>query len=119
MKTRLFFILNLLLVGFIFNSCQEDGIVSEYSYEAEVIRKNIDCGLYEVKITQGLERVNLIVGSTPVEDIYIAKNLPSELEVNGLKIKLNLRKPEDNELGACTTMGLSYTWIFVTKSEKK
>jgi len=119
MKTELFFIFSLLFVGLIFNSCQEDTILSEYSYEAEVIRKNIDCGLYEIKITQGLESVKSIVGSTSTEDIYIAKNLPSELKTNGLKIKLNLRKPKNNELGACTHMGPSYTWIFVIKAEKK
>ena len=118
MKTGLFFILSLLFVGLTFYSCQEDNISSEYPYEAEVIGKNLDCGLYEIKITRGLERVKSIVGPTPGEGIYIAKNLPTELEVNGLKIKLDLRKPKNDELGLCTDMGPSYTWVFVTRAEK-
>ncbi len=116
MKKGLFFIISLLFVGLVIYSCQEDSISSDYPYEAEVIGKNMDCGLYEIKITQGLESVKSIVGSTTSGSIYIAKNLPNELEVNGLKIKLDLRKPENNELGICTHLGPSYTWLFVTKA---
>jgi len=119
MKTGLFFILSLLFVGLTLSSCQENNISLEYPYEAEVIGKNTDCGLYEIKITRGLERVKLIVGPTPGEGIYIAENLPIELEVKGLKIKLDLRKPKAGELGLCTDMGPSYTWVFVTKAIKK
>lgn len=115
MKKTLLFI----FIVFIFYSCQDDNIVSEYPFEAEVIRKNLDCSLYEIKITKGLEKVKLIIGTTSVQDIYIAKNLPNELEVNGLKIKLDLRKPENNEFGACTTLGPSYAWVFVIKAESK
>ena len=118
MKIQQYFIFSLLLVGLVFNSCQEDNILYEYPYEAEVIRRNIDCGFYEIKITKGLERMKVVYGEINVGDIFIAKNLPSEFEVNGLKIKLDLRKPKSNELGACTHLGPSYPWIFVTKAEK-
>ena len=119
MKTGLFLIISLLFVGLAFYSCQEDRISSEYPFEATVIGRNMDCGLYEIEITKGLEDVISIVGSSPSEGIYIAKNLPEDLEVNGLLIKLELRRPKNNELGPCTAMGPAYTWLFVTKAEKK
>ncbi len=49
---------------------------------------------------------------------FIADNLPNKLEVKGLKIKLDLRKPKSNELGLCSYMGPTYTWLFIIKAEK-
>ena len=114
-----YLILSLLLVGLVFNSCNEDNIHIVYPYEAEVVRVNMDCGFYEIRITKGLENVKLILGDTSVGDVFIAKNLPGEFEVNSLQIKLDLRKPKSNELGVCTCMGPSYPWIFVIKAQKK
>lgn len=119
MKNRLYFILSIFLVGLIVSSCQEDTIISEFPYEAEVIGENADCGLYTIKITQGAEKVKSIIGTTAQEDTYIAKNLPKNLEIDGLKLRLDIRKPESNKLGACTLLGPSYTWVFVIKAEKK
>jgi len=119
MKNRVYFILSAFVIGLIFYSCQEGNIISEFPYEAEVIGKNRDCGLYAIKITQGAEKVKSISGTTTLEYVYIAKNLPEHLEIDGLKIKLDLRKPESNELGVCTHLGISYPWIFIIKAEKK
>ncbi len=118
MKIKQYLILSLVLVGLVFNSCHEDNIPVVYPYEAEVIRINIDCGFYEIRITKGLESVKLILGEIVIGDVFIAKNLPDEFKVNGLQIKLDLRKPKSNELGVCRHMEPGYPWIFVTKAQK-
>ena len=117
-KELLFIILSMIFIGLTI-SCQENDVTSEYPFEAKVINQNIDCGLYEIKITKGIKRVKSIVGQTLSENIYIAANLPIELKINNLDIKLGLRKPNKNEITACTTLGLSYNWVYVTKAIKK
>jgi hypothetical protein len=67
---------------------------------------NVDCGLCQIKITQGLDKIKSIAGSSPSDSIYIAKNLPAELMINGINIRLDVRRPENNELGICMDMGL-------------
>lgn len=112
----------LLFLGLIITfSCEKDNNAEEYPYKAEVMGQNPDCGIYQIKITEGQEKVEAIVGKSVGTHIYIAKNLPEELKANGLKILLDLRKPiaENNELGVCTTQGLGYTWVFVTKAKKE
>lgn len=115
-------IICVLFVGLIsFFSCQKENNPAEYPFKAEVMGKNPDCGIYQIKITEGQDKVELIVGNSIGNNIYIANNLPEELKISGLKILLDLRKPvaENNELGICTDMGPGYTWIFVTKAKKK
>ena len=109
-------ILGLLFLGLIDFSCHKDNSSNDFPYEAKVVGLNSDCGIYQIKITQGLDKVKSIVGSSVCDSIYIAKNLPPELMTNGIGIKLDLRKPENSELGGCTAMGPGYTWIFVIKA---
>lgn len=118
MKTKL--LIGLLFIGLIsYYSCQKENNPSEFPYQAEVMGINPDCGIYQIRITKGLDEVESIVGSSPVDNIYIANNLPDELKINGLRIILDLRKPENNELGACTFLGLSVPWVFVTKAKQE
>lgn len=100
------------------SSCKKEKEATEYPYKAEVVGEA--CGLYTIQITEGQKEVALIDGQAyEGNSIYIAKNLPDELKISGLKIILNVRKPENNELGSCTDMGISYPWIFVTKAKKE
>ena len=109
-----------LFIGLIsYYSCQKENNPTEYPFKAEVMGKNPDCGIYQIKITEGQDKVELIVGNSMRTYIFIANNLPEELKVNGLKILLDLRKPENNELGVCTFMGPTYAWIFVTTAKKE
>jgi hypothetical protein len=120
MKTK--FIICVLFVGLIsYCSCQKENNPTEYPFKAEVMGKNSDCGIYQIRITEGQDKVETIVGKSIGTNIYIANNLPEELKTNGLQILLDLRKPEleSNELGICTAMGPSYTWVFVTKAKKE
>lgn len=115
-------IISLLLFSVIIcYACKKESKPTQYPFKAEVMGVNSDCGIYQIKITNGQDKVESIVGNSVGTNIYIAKNLPEELKVNGLKIILDLRKPtaENNELGICTALGPSYTWVFVTKAKKE
>jgi hypothetical protein len=118
MKIKL--LIGVLFMGLIsYYSCQKEINPSEYPFKAEVMEKNPDCGIFQIRITVGQDRVESIVGKSAGTNIYIANNLPDELKINGLRIQLDLRKPEYNELGVCTDLGPSYTWVFVTKAKKE
>jgi hypothetical protein len=112
-------LLGLIFIGLFCYSCNKENNSPEFPFKAEVIGLNPDCGIYQIRITQGLDLVKSIAGTTSGDSIYIANNLPDELKINGLRIILNLRKPQNNELGICTALGPGYTWIFVTKAEKE
>jgi len=120
------FIFVSIALGVLLYSCQNDDANSEFNdytssnfpYEAEVIGVNSDCGLYAIKITHGLSEVESIVGTTLNDGVYIAKNLPRELELEGQKIRLDIRMPNSNELSACTHMGPTYNWLFVIRAKK-
>jgi hypothetical protein len=100
-------------------SCEKESSSDEYPFEAEVLGRNTDCGIYAVKILNGLSKVQSIVGSNISDSIYIAKNLPPELELAGFKIMLDVRKSQNDELGPCTAFGPAYNWLFVKGAEKK
>jgi hypothetical protein len=100
-------------------SCDKSDNLKEYPFEAEVLGNNPDCGLFAIKITNDLDKVVDIVGNSVSEGIYIAKNLPVELQTAGLKIILDVRKPNASELGVCTDLGPSYNWLYVTKAKLK
>ncbi|RZL13485.1 MAG: hypothetical protein EOO96_31805 [Pedobacter sp.] len=103
-------------------ACRKDiSVAEQYPVKAEVMGVNSDCGIYQIKITDGQDKVESVVGSSVGTNIYIAKNLPEDLKVSGLKISLDLRKPvaANNELGVCLTQGPGYAWLFVTKAKKE
>ena len=115
-------IIGLLFIGLISSySCQKEYNPSEYPFKAEVMGANLDCGIYQIRITEGQDKVESILGKSIGTNIFIANNLPAELKIAGLKILLDLRKPmpENNEIGICTAMGPSYPWIFVTRGKKE
>ena len=100
-------------------SCDKSDSLNEYPFEAEVIGINQDCGLTAIKITNDLDKLVDIVGTSVSPGIYIAKNLPVELQTAGLEIILEVRKPNATELGACTDRGPSYNWLYVIKAKSK
>ena len=108
----------LLILCLLFSACQKEESSAEYAFEAEVLGRNLDCGLYEIKIVKGLPQAEEIAGPTGDEGIYVAKNLPSQLETIGLKILLDVREIQNNELTPCTTLGISRPWLYVEKKKK-
>jgi hypothetical protein len=116
---------NILIVQLVvlinFCACQKEKNTTEYPCKAEVMWKNSDCGIYQIRITEGQDYVEKILGQSFSTNIYIANNLPEDLKINGQKIILDLRKPdpENNESGFCTAMGPSYPLVIVTKAKKE
>lgn len=117
MKTFLFS--SILLISLLSSCHRENNDPNVFQFQAEVLGNNPDCGIFSIKFTSELDKVKMIVGSTTLDGVYIAKNLPAELQQSGLKIKLDVRKIQDSELGACTAMGPSYPWVYVIKAIKE
>ncbi|MDP2089446.1 MAG: hypothetical protein Q8J84_08610 [Flavobacteriaceae bacterium] len=92
---------------------------NELKYVAQVIGQNQDCGEFTIQFISGMDEIKEKIGSSVIENLYIAKNLPDELKTSDILIRLDCRKPTSNELGICTTMGSSLTWVFITAAEKK
>ena len=117
MKTYLLW--TFLIIGFGFSSCKKDEVEPEsYPYEAKVLGENLDCGIYSIRILKDLPSVESIVGTT-IDSVYIANNLPEELQVSGLEIVLDLREPTNTELGLCTHLGPTYNWLTVIRAKRK
>jgi len=116
MKPLLFIII--IILGITLVSCENKNTSQEYPYEAEVLGKNMDCGIYAIKFTNNLDQIQKIADTDSPSAIYIAKNLPAELQVEGLIIELNVRKIQGTELGVCTTMGPGYPWIYILSARK-
>jgi len=117
MKTNLF--VSILIILLFSNCHKENNDPNTFQFQAEVLGSNPDCGVFSIKFTSELDKVKMIVGNTTLDGIYIAKNLPIELQQSGIKIKLDIRKIQDSELGICTDKGPSNTWLFVTKAVKE
>ena len=113
------YILFLLAFAFSLSSCGDKESDPSFPFEAEVLGINMDCGIPAVRFTGNIDRVNGIAGYQSSGSIYIAKNLPAELQTEGLSIVIKIRKIQDSELGACTAMGPGYPWIYVVEARAK
>jgi len=105
------------ITGVAFFSCVKNSSQDTLSFKATVLGKNIDCGIHQLKFTDNLEEVIKLVGSSP-QNIYIAENLPDSLKVEGIKIILNIRKPQGSEIVPCTSFGPALTLIHVIGATK-
>lgn len=106
-------------LGIMFVTCEENNTNPEYQFEAKVLGRNTDCGFFAIQFTKSIQQANEIAGTLYTEYTFIAKNLPTELQVEGLPIILNIRRIQDSELGVCTAMGPSYPWIYIQEARKK
>jgi hypothetical protein len=100
-------------------SCESNKNDQEYPFEAEVLGKNFDCGEYEVKFSNNLDQVINLFGKSVIDSVYIAGNLPDNLKMPGLKIVVKIENPSTHELTACTTMGPSLNWVWITAAKPK
>jgi hypothetical protein len=112
----LFIVLTILMT---YLSCEKNNSAKDYPFEAEILGKNSDCGVFAIKFSDKLEKVKEIAETSNLQNVYIAKNLPDELQTAGLVIVLNIRKPNASELTECTALGPGYPWIFVTNAKLK
>lgn len=105
----------LIILLFITNSCEKENDTSEgFQYEATVIGKGMDCGETFVISLTGIDNNSEFEDGT-----YYADQLNSDFKVPGLKIYLNCREPNDNEIYACTHMGPTYPHVIVTDCKIK
>ncbi len=117
MKSNVLKLFFLALISLSMLSCENE--VNEYPYQAEVQFINSDCGVYQIKIIKGQEKVEKILGrSSVIKNVYVVGNLPEELQQDGIKIELDLRVPKEDEYIVCTTMEPSLPLIMIIKARK-
>jgi len=117
MKTFTIFLA--LTIGISYLSCKKNSNAINNQFEAKVLGRNSDCGLFAIKFTDNLDKVMEIAGASTIQDVYIAENLPIGLQTADLIILVNIRKPLDSELGECTALGPSYPWIYIISAKLK
>ena len=92
-------------------SCCKNEIEDKW-YNAIVIRKGMDCG--NTFLIQFNEDVTGLPDNTSNRTFY-AVNLPEEYKVSGTKINVEFREPNSSEMIVCTTMGIAYPQIYISK----
>ena len=92
-------------------SCCKNEIEDKW-YNATVIGKGLDCG--NTFLIQFNEDVTGLPDNTSNKTFY-AINLPEEYKVSGKKIIVEFREPNTSEMIVCTTMGIGYPQIYITK----
>jgi hypothetical protein len=102
-------------LGFTLVTCEKSTTNQEYIFEAKVLGRNTDCGYFAIQITNNIQQANEIAGTLYTENTFIAKNLPDDIQVEGLSIILDIRRIQKSESGFCTAMGPSYPWIYVIR----
>jgi hypothetical protein len=117
MKSYIFIIF--ISLGLVLDTCEKQTTNQEYLFEAKVLGRNTDCGYFAIQITNNIQQANEIAGTLYTEYTFIAKNLPDDLQVEGLSIILDIRRIQKSELGFCTAMGPSYPWVYVIRAKKK
>lgn len=111
-------ILIALFIGVFFWSCEKKPQNQDYPFQGKILGINIDCGIHEINITDGLDKVIELCGSS-IGNVYIVGNLPDSLKKEGLIIQFNIGKPTPGQFTACTTLGPSYNWIWITDARPK
>jgi hypothetical protein len=114
-----YLLLLIISLGIMLVTCEENNTNPEYKFEAKVLGRNTDCGLFAIQFTKSIQQANEIAGTLITEYTFIAKNLPTELQLEGISIMLDIRRIKDTDLGICTAMGPSYPWIYVLDAKKK
>jgi hypothetical protein len=117
MKPYLIFIF--LSIGFTSSSCERNNVDQIFPFDVEVLGINLDCKQNEIKFSNDLDKVIELFGKSVIDSVYIAGNLSDDLKIPGLKIVLNIGKPSTYEIGACTTMGPSLNWVWITNAKPK
>lgn len=78
---------------------------------ATVLGKGLDCGNSFL-----LKFDDEVIGLPENFDhIFYEINLPDDFKIEGKKIKVGFRSPNPDEMMACTTMGIGYPQVFITK----
>jgi len=104
-----------IIFGFlVFISCKNDDDNSTIFFDAIVLGKGIDCGnSYLLKFSQNVEDLSTL------DNTYYELNLPIEFKIEGKEISVEVRKLQENEFFACTTLGPGYNAIFIISATSR
>jgi hypothetical protein len=87
-----------------------DKLADNTFYNVTVLGKGMDCGnSFLIKFEDdinGLPQNNW-------DSIFHEINLPDKYKIVGMKIKVSIRKPNNNELKPCTAMEPAYPLIYI------
>ncbi len=110
---RLFIII--LGLALIIVSCKVINDLSDDTlYNVIVLGRGMDCGnSFLIKF----EDDDLGLPRNTFDSIFYEINLPKKYKIKGLKIRVSIRDPRNDELKPCTAMGPGYPHIFITKVE--
>ena len=107
----------LILIGLIFMiiSCNKnENETNEKSFNATVLGKGLDCG------NSFLIKFNDDVSGLPentFDNTFYEINLPEEHKIEGKQVYVEFREPVNDETMVCTTMGIGYPQLYITKAE--
>lgn len=129
MKTAFYviiFFLQLLVI-----SCNNDGSTNINQnaltpegkfFDAQVVAvKNMDCGIPEIILIGDTTGISEILNDTIIYhsiNKLIATGLSENLIVKDIKLKIQMRKPKNNEYVICTCMGTAYPQVVITSAYK-
>jgi hypothetical protein len=88
-----------------FNSDEEFAVTVVNSHDFTT------CGLPLINFTEKLEKIRELTGGE--ETTFNAFLLKEEFHVDGLKLKIKVRKTRDDELLPCLTWGIAWPWVTV------
>lgn len=101
------FVFNFLLI-----SCSKED-ANDGFYDATVLNQQVDCKDFVIQFRPNA--MGLPVDSS--ENKFSALNLPETYRTEGMRVRVKVRKPNDDEFLACTTLGTRYPEIFITEIE--
>lgn len=99
----------------IFISCSKDEEDKQF-WNATVRNKGLDCGTHLLAFD--LEP-NLYPASYGYGTIFYEMNLPDAFKVPETKIVVEMRKLNDDELVACTTLGPSFGMVYILSARER
>lgn len=106
-----------ILIGltFIFGSCHKnEKETTENSFNVTVIGQGPDCGnAYLIRFNSDIPGIP----ENSFDNTFYEINLPDESKIDGKKISIEFREPENGELMSCATRGIDYPQVYITKVE--
>jgi len=103
-------ILTLVVLG-----CDDDNstLNSDEEFTVTVVNSNdfTACGLPLINFTEKLDKIRDLTDRE--ESTFNAFLLKEEFRIDGLKLKIKVRKTRDDELLLSFTMGISWPWVTV------
>jgi hypothetical protein len=124
MKSNIILIISIILI---LSSCEKNE--NDYKCEAIVISM-VNSGIvmctddpYNLKFISGLDIVESLTSDYQILDsIYTVVNLPEDLKIEGLEIKLNIRELKSGESPTCYNFEMPIfvaPVVYVTDAEQK